>query len=89
VTEPLASIRSVTPADSARAVATTEITLVGGARLIAKGEIQQVESRIVGAARGSIMELAWMTDAETGQPVGINPEHVTMIRAHAGEARHP
>ena len=29
------------------------------------------------------MELAWVTDAETGQKIGINPEHVVMLRALA------
>jgi hypothetical protein len=67
-------------------MATTEITLVGGGQLNVRGELQQVEARIVGAARGSIMELAWMTDAETGQQIGINPEHVIMIRGRASEA---
>jgi hypothetical protein len=66
-------------------MATTEITLVGGGQLTVKGELQQVEARIVGAARGSIMELAWMTDAETGQQLGINPDHVIMIRGRASD----
>ena len=26
------------------------------------------------------MELAWLTDAASGQPVGVNPDHVVMIR---------
>jgi hypothetical protein len=51
-----------------------------------KGELQQVEARIVGAARGSIMELAWLSDAETGQQIGINPEHVIMIRGRGNDA---
>lgn len=63
----------------------TEITLTGGERLHVEGEIQQVEAQIVGAARGSIMELAWMTDADTGRQIGINPDHVMMIRAGAGQ----
>jgi hypothetical protein len=66
-------------------MATTEITLVGGNQLTVKGELQQVEARIVGAARGSIMELAWMTDADTDQQVGINPDHVIMIRGRASD----
>ncbi len=65
---------------------TTEITLVGGDRLTVKGELQQVEARIVGAARGSIMELAWLTDADTDQQVGVNPEHVIMIRGRTSNA---
>jgi hypothetical protein len=26
------------------------------------------------------MQLAWFTDAETGQDLAINPEHVVMLR---------
>ena len=61
-------------------MATTEITLVGGDRLCVKGQLQQIEAQIVGAARGSIMELAWLVDAGSGDQIGINPEHVIMIR---------
>jgi hypothetical protein len=62
-------------------MAFAEITLVGGDRLRVEGDTQQIEAAILAAARGSIMELAWMTDAQTGQRIGINPEHVLMLRA--------
>ena len=58
----------------------TEITLAGGERLRVQGEIRSVESTIVSAARGSILELAWLTDARTGEPVALNPDHVLMLR---------
>ena len=58
----------------------TEITLLGGARLRVEGEASEVEARILSAARGSIMELAWMIEVPTGQRIGINPEHVLMLR---------
>ncbi|HEY1711550.1 MAG TPA: hypothetical protein VGG07_01540 [Solirubrobacteraceae bacterium] len=61
-------------------MAVTEITLVGGDRLRIDGDPRVVESSILSAARGSIMELAWMTDAQTGERVGINPDHVIMLR---------
>jgi hypothetical protein len=61
-------------------MAVTEITLVGGDRLRIDGDPRAVESAILSAARGSIMELAWMTDAQTGERVGINPDHVIMLR---------
>ena len=60
--------------------ARTEIVLTGGERLRVEGEAREVESGILSAARGSIMELAWMTEAESGQRVGVNPEHVLMLR---------
>lgn len=61
-------------------MAATEITLTGGERITIDGDAQVVEARIVSAARGSIMELAWLIDAQTGQRVGINPDHVLMVR---------
>jgi hypothetical protein len=61
----------------------TEITMVGGDRLRAQGDAKHVESQILSAARGSLMELAWITEAETGHQVGINPDHVVSLRAPA------
>jgi hypothetical protein len=58
----------------------TEITLSGGERLPVEGDVRTVESAIVSAARGSILELAWLTDVRTGGPVAINPEHVATLR---------
>ena len=62
-------------------MAQTEITLTGGERLRVEGQPREVEATILAAARGSIMELAWMTEAGSGQSVGINPEHVVALRA--------
>jgi hypothetical protein len=64
-----------------RVLSVTEIMLVGGERLRVEGEARSVEAAILSAARGSLMELAWMTEAHSGQPVGINPDHVLLIRA--------
>jgi hypothetical protein len=66
----------------------TEITIVGGDRLQVEGEAKKIESQILAAARGSILEFAWMTEANTGQRVGINPDQVLMLRAldHAPDA---
>ena len=60
---------------------TTEITVQGGARYRVEGDAKQVERMILDAARGSIMELAWMVEAESGERIGINPEFVVMLRA--------
>lgn len=59
----------------------TEITLTGGERITINAATEVVEAAILAAARGSIMELAWMTDAQTGQRIGVNPDHVLMLRA--------
>jgi hypothetical protein len=67
------SVQTVTP--------TTEITVVGGERYRLEGAAKDIERLILDAARGSIMEFAWIVDAETGERLGINPEGVVMLRA--------
>jgi hypothetical protein len=61
-------------------VSVTEITLTGGERLRVQGAPHDVEAAILAAARGSLMEFAWMTEADSAQRVGINPDHVLMVR---------
>ena len=58
----------------------TEITVLGGERYRVEGDARDVERLILGAARGSLMELAWVTEATTGESLGINPECVVMLR---------
>jgi hypothetical protein len=58
----------------------TEITLHGGERHLVEGGAQEIERLILDAARGSILQLAWLTDAETAEPLGINPEYVMTLR---------
>jgi hypothetical protein len=59
---------------------TTEITISSGDRYRVEGTPTDVEQLVIAAARGSIMELAWMTEAETGERIAVNPEHVVMLR---------
>lgn len=59
----------------------TEITIVGGDRLRVEGDAKEIEAAILAAARGSIMELAWMIESGTGERIGLNPEHVLMLRS--------
>ncbi len=65
---------------SASVAPRTEITVIGGDRFRVEGDAEGVERAILDAARGSIMELAWMVEAESGQRVGINPECVVVLR---------
>jgi hypothetical protein len=60
---------------------TTELTVVTGARYRVNGDAQEVERTIIDAARGSIMQLARLVEAETGQGLAFNPDHVVMLRA--------
>ena len=58
----------------------TEITFLTGERCRVEGDAKDVERLILDAARGSIMQLAWLTDAHAGEPLAINPECVVMLR---------
>lgn len=60
---------------------TTDITVVTGDRHRVDGDVKHVERIILDAARGSIMQLAWLTDSETGSDLAVNPKHVVLIRA--------
>jgi hypothetical protein len=63
------------------ATPTTEITVVTGDRYQVEGEAVDVERSILDAARGSIMQLAWLIEAKTRDDLAVNPEHVVMLRA--------
>lgn len=63
----------------------TELILTGGQQLRVEGDAKRVETAVVSAARGSILELAWLTEAHTRLRVGINPDHVLMIRGLEGD----
>jgi hypothetical protein len=60
--------------------ATTEITIVTGERFRVEGGVKEVERLILDAARGSIMQFAWLEDCETGRPLGLNPDQVVSVR---------
>jgi hypothetical protein len=60
---------------------TTEITVLTGDRYRVEGDARAVERIILDAARGSIMQLAWLTEVETAEDLAINPKHVVMLRA--------
>jgi hypothetical protein len=59
----------------------TELTLVTGERYRIEGDPKEVERTILDAARGSLMQLAWLVDAETEAEFGVNPDHVVTLRA--------
>jgi hypothetical protein len=59
---------------------TTEITVVTGERYRVESNVKDVERIILDAARGSIMQLAWFVDAETGEGLAVNPDCVVTLR---------
>ena len=59
----------------------TEIVLVSGTCCRVEGKAEDVEKQILDAARGSLLELVWLTETESGQRIALNPEHVVLLRA--------
>jgi hypothetical protein len=62
-------------------VALTIVTVVTGERYEVDGSAESVEAAIVGASRGSIMQLAWLSEAGTGRTIALNPLHVVALEA--------
>jgi hypothetical protein len=60
---------------------TTEITVATGDRYRVQGAAKDIERLIIDAARGSIMQLAWLIEAESGDELAVNPESVVLLRA--------
>ena len=59
----------------------TELTVVTGDRHRVQADVRDVERIILDAARGSIPQLAWLVEAETGEDLAVNPTHIVMLRA--------
>jgi hypothetical protein len=64
-------------------VAATTVVVVSGERYAIEGLPEEIETAIVGASRGSIMQLAWLTEAGTGRAIAINPVHIVALEAAA------
>jgi hypothetical protein len=60
-------------------VATAVVVMVTGERYEVEGSPQDVEAAIVAASRGSILQLAWMSEADSGRSIAINPMHVVAL----------
>jgi hypothetical protein len=58
--------------------------MVNGKIFAIGGEPADVEKAIIAAARGSIMQIAWLEEADGGRTVGVNPAHVVSLRAVDG-----
>jgi hypothetical protein len=76
----------VTPGYESHPAAATAVTVVTGQRFEIRGSPDTVEAAIVGASRGSIMQLAWFNEAASGRSIAINPLHVVAIEALEGAA---
>lgn len=59
----------------------SEVLVVGGERFCVEGAPDQVEAKILDAARGSILELVWLTEAGSRNALALNPAHIVALRA--------
>ncbi len=64
----------------------TEVTLLTGQRYEIAGSPEEVEHAIIAASRGSIMQLAWLTEHAGGAAIGINPACIASLRALGPDA---
>jgi hypothetical protein len=60
---------------------TSEITLTTGERCELQESLEVVESTILSASRGSVMQLVWLTERASSAAVGINPACIVSLRA--------
>jgi hypothetical protein len=58
-----------------------EIRLVSGDVFTVEGTVEEVEKELSDAARSGQARLAWFKEHGTDGPVGVNPAHVTALRA--------
>ena len=63
--------------------ATAVVVMVTGERYAVEGSPIDVEKAIVGASRGSILQLAWVTEAGSGRSLALNPMHVVALEPAA------
>jgi hypothetical protein len=59
---------------------TTVLTVGTGERYRVRGDVKDVEKAILDAARGSLMQLAWFVEDETGEDLAVNPDQVVTLR---------
>jgi hypothetical protein len=67
--------------------AITEIAIITGERYRVDGDPKHVEQIILDAARGSIMQFAWLVEAETGEELAVNPDYVVTLRPGGSQVR--
>ena len=66
--------------DPAQEGRSTKVLLITGELLEVEGPINDVERLVEDAARSTTGTLAWLKDARTEEPVGVNPMHDVTLR---------
>lgn len=58
-----------------------DIKLFNGDGFTVEGDLDEAERKLSDAARSGQSRLAWFTEQGSGDSVGVNPDHVTTLRA--------
>jgi hypothetical protein len=61
-------------------LASTNLLLTTGEQLPVRGTLEDVQKRLQDAVRSSPGSLALLTEATTGEQIGVNPAHVVTLR---------
>jgi hypothetical protein len=61
-------------------VPSTRVLLTTGDWVVVDGATEDVTRRLEDASRSTTGTLAWLKEVDDGEPVGISPAHVVMIR---------
>ena len=67
--------------------ASTDLLLTTGERLPVRGALADVQKQLQDAVRSSPGSIALLTEATTGEQIGVNPAHVVTVR-QAGRQEH-
>jgi hypothetical protein len=62
------------------AVGCAEVRLLNGDVFTVEGALDEVEGKLSDAARSGQSRLAWFTEYGTDGSVGINPDHVVILK---------
>lgn len=61
-------------------MATSNLLLTTGERVEVDGPAEDVERLLLDAARSTSGTLAWLSEAGSGDPLGVNPTHVVTLK---------
>jgi hypothetical protein len=62
-------------------VAGTRLLLTTGEWIAVEGATDDVTRQLEDASRSTTGTLAWLKELEGGQPLGVSPSHVVMVRS--------
>jgi hypothetical protein len=62
-------------------VPSTRVLLTTGEWLVVDGTTEDVTRRLEDASRSTTGTLAWLSEVDDGETVGVSPSHVVMVRA--------